>query len=179
VRDLLAYALIATEEDRPSSVALDEDLETALTHLCQAIEESGAQITHDPLPTLQVDRGQMVRLFQNLVGNAVKYRKPDEPPKVHISAELAGPEWVISGRDNGIGFEPEYESSRLLKNGCFCSQPVFPGSFSSLDNGYYQGSIGTSRRLLWPYRHTFDPELTRVVPPDCAFEPNCKRRLQR
>ncbi|HEY1896215.1 MAG TPA: hypothetical protein VGG62_08095, partial [Terracidiphilus sp.] len=74
VTDLLAYARLTTEEDRPSSVALDEDLEAALTHLDQAIMESGASVTHDPMPTLQVDRGQMVRLFQNLVGNAIKYR---------------------------------------------------------------------------------------------------------
>jgi PAS domain S-box-containing protein len=128
VRDLLAYARIATEEDRPSSVALDEDLETALTHLGQAIEESSAQITHDPMPTLQIDRGQMVRLFQNLVGNAVKYRKPDEPPKVHISAELTGPEWVISIRDNGIGFEPEYEASVFAPFKRLQSAHAYPGT---------------------------------------------------
>jgi light-regulated signal transduction histidine kinase (bacteriophytochrome) len=110
VRDLLAYARLTTEEERPSSVALDEDLEAALTHLDQAIKESGASVTHDPMPTLQVDRGQMVRLFQNLVGNAVKYRKSNEPPKVHISAEQKGEEWVISIRDNGIGFDPKHAS---------------------------------------------------------------------
>lgn len=111
VRDLLAYARVATEEERPSSVALDEDLEAALTHLDQAITESGASVTHDPMPTLQVDRGQMVRLFQNLIGNAVKYRKSDQPPKVHISAEQKGAEWVISIRDNGIGFDPKHASA--------------------------------------------------------------------
>ena len=108
VRDLLAYARLTTEEERPSSIALDEDLEAALTHLDQAIKESGASVTHDPMPTLQVDRGQMVRLFQNLVGNAIKYRKPNEPPKVHISAEQKGPDWVISISDNGIGFDSKY-----------------------------------------------------------------------
>ena len=107
VNDLLAYARLTTEEGRPSSVALDEDLETALTHLDQAIQESGASVTHDPMPTLPVDRGQIVRLFQNLVGNAIKYRKPDERPQVHISAEQKGAEWVISIRDNGIGFDPQ------------------------------------------------------------------------
>jgi PAS domain S-box-containing protein len=111
VQDLLAYARLTTEEERPSSIALDEDLEAAITHLEQAIEESGASVTHDPLPTLQVDRGQMVRLFQNLVGNAVKYRKPDQPPKVHVSAEQKGTEWIIAIRDNGIGFKPEYASA--------------------------------------------------------------------
>jgi PAS domain S-box-containing protein len=111
VRDLLAYARLTTEEERPASVALDEDLEAALTHLSLAIEESGASVTHDPMPTLQVDRGQMVRLFQNLVGNAVKYRNPDRPPTVHISAEQKGAEWVISIRDNGIGFDPKDAST--------------------------------------------------------------------
>ena len=111
VRDLLAYARLATEEDQPSSIALDEDLEAALTHLNQAIEESSATVTHGPLPTLPVDRGQMVRLFQNLVGNALKYRKPDQPPKVHICAEIKGTDWVISIRDNGIGFDPKYAAT--------------------------------------------------------------------
>lgn len=111
VRDLLAYARLTTEEERPSSIALDEDLEAALTHLDEAIKESGASVTHDPLPTLAVDRGQMVRLFQNLIGNAVKYRKPDQAPLVHISAEQNGAEWIISVRDNGIGFDPQHATS--------------------------------------------------------------------
>lgn len=108
VRDLLSYARFTTEEQRPSSIALDEDLESAITHLDQAIQESGASVTHDPLPTLSVDRGQMVRLFQNLIGNAVKYRKNDQAPMIHVSAEQKGTEWVISIRDNGIGFDPKF-----------------------------------------------------------------------
>ena len=111
VNDLLAYARTTTEIERPSSIALDEDLEAALTQLAQAIEESGATVTHDPLPTMQLDRGQMVRLFQNLVGNALKYRNPGEPPRIHVGAEQAGEEWVISVQDNGIGFDSKYASS--------------------------------------------------------------------
>ncbi|MEO8131180.1 MAG: ATP-binding protein [Bryobacteraceae bacterium] len=111
VRDLLEYARATTEERRPDSVALDEDLEAALTHLTQAVQESGATITHDPLPTVQADRGQMVRLFQNLIGNALKYRKPDEAPKIHVSAQQGDGEWVIKVEDNGIGFDPEYATS--------------------------------------------------------------------
>lgn len=128
VTDLLAYARLTTEEDRPSSVALDEDLEAALTHLDQAIIESGASVTHDPMPTLQVDRGQMVRLFQNLVGNAIKYRKPDELPKVHISAEQKGVEWFISVRDNGIGFDPKYASSIFEPFKRLHSAEEYPGT---------------------------------------------------
>ena len=128
VRDLLAYARIATEEERPSSIALDEDLEAALTHLGQAIQESEASITHDPMPTLPVDRGQMVRLFQNLIGNAVKYRKPNEPPKIHVSAEQNETEWVIAIRDNGIGFDPQFASAIFTPFKRLHSSDEYPGT---------------------------------------------------
>jgi PAS domain S-box-containing protein len=128
VADLLAYARLTTEVERPSSVALDEDLEAALTHLDLAIKESEATVTHDPLPTLAVDRGQMVRLFQNLIGNAVKYRKPDEPPKVHIGAEQKGAEWVISVCDNGIGFDPQFAATIFLPFKRLHSADSYPGT---------------------------------------------------
>jgi len=128
VRDLLVYARLTTEQERPSSVALDEDLEAALTHLDEAIQETGATVTHDPLPTLAVDRGQMLRLFQNLIGNAVKYRKPGQSPKVHISAEQKGTEWVISVRDNGIGFAPEHASTIFVPFKRLHSEREYPGT---------------------------------------------------
>ena len=128
VRDLLEYARAATEEERPSSVALDEDLEAALTHLTQAVEESGASVTHDPMPTLQVDRGQMVRLFQNLIGNALKYRKPNQQPKIHVSAEQTGREWVIAIQDNGIGFDPQYAGSIFMPFKRLHQLGDYPGS---------------------------------------------------
>jgi PAS domain S-box-containing protein len=128
VNDLLAYARLTTEIERPSSIALDEDLEAALSHLEQAIKESDATVTHDPLPTLPVDRGQMVRLFQNLIGNAVKYRKPGQPPKVHVSAEQRGTEWMISIRDNGIGFDPQFASSIFLPFKRLHSAESYPGT---------------------------------------------------
>ena len=128
IQDLLAYARLTTEHERPTSIALDEDLEAALTHLDQAIIESGASVTHDPMPTLPVDRGQMVRLFQNLIGNAVKYRKPNQPPKVHISAEQKGAEWVISVRDNGIGFESKYAATIFVPFKRLHSAEKYPGT---------------------------------------------------
>ena len=111
VNDLLAYARLTTENERPASVYLDEDLETAITLLSHAIEESGAAVTHDAMPLVRVDRGQIVRLFQNLIGNAMKYRKPGVQPEVHISAERQGAEWVFSIQDNGIGFDPKFAAT--------------------------------------------------------------------
>lgn len=108
VHDLLTFARVQTEIDRPSSCSLDQDLETALTELQTLIEETHAIVTHDPLPTLQVDQGQMVRLFQNLVGNALKYRRADIRPVIHISAEQRNTGWIITVQDNGIGFDPKY-----------------------------------------------------------------------
>jgi PAS domain S-box-containing protein len=128
VRDLLEYARATTEDERPTSVTLDEDLEAALTHLTQAIEESGASVTHDPLPTVRVDRGQMVRLFQNLIGNALKYRNADTPPVIHVSAEQSGADWVIAVKDNGIGFDPQYASGIFAPFKRLHQPDAFPGT---------------------------------------------------
>jgi PAS domain S-box-containing protein len=108
VQDLLTYARIQTEVDRPASDSLDQVLETALSMLKASVEESQAVVTHDPLPNIQADQGQMVRLFQNLLGNALKYRKPDVPPRIHVSAKQQESEWVIMVEDNGIGFDQKY-----------------------------------------------------------------------
>jgi PAS domain S-box-containing protein len=128
IQDLLEYARATTEEERPTSVALDEDLEAAVSHFTQAIEESGASITHDPMPTIAVDRGQMVRLFQNLIGNALKYRKPDQIPQIHITAEQMNREWTIAIRDNGIGFDPQYASTIFAPFKRLHQPDAFPGT---------------------------------------------------
>ncbi len=111
VTGLLSYARSTVRDDRPSSVALDEDVEAAISHLAQAIEECGGVVTHEALPVVQADRGQMVRLFQNLVSNALKYRHPERAPEVHVTAKQKGSEWVISVHDNGIGFDPKYAAT--------------------------------------------------------------------
>jgi len=128
VRDLLEYARAATEDKRPASVALDEDLEAALSMLKQAVEESGASITHDALPSIKVDRGQMVRLFQNLIGNALKYRKPDQAPRIHVSAKYADGEWIIAVQDNGIGFDPQFAATIFMPFKRLQKASEYPGT---------------------------------------------------
>ena len=108
IKDLLTYAKVQTEVDRPSSYALDQDLETALTQLHGLIEETQAVVTHDALPMIQADQGQMVRLFQNLIGNGLKYRNPDVAPLIHVYASQHASYWVIKVQDNGIGFDPKF-----------------------------------------------------------------------
>jgi len=147
VQDLLAYARLTTDEDRPVSVALDDDLEAAISHLSAAIAESGAGVTHDALPNLPADRGQMVRLFQNLVGNAIKYRKPDEPPKVHVSAERKGDEWVFRVSDNGIGFDPRYASMIFEPFKRLHSAEEYPGTGVGL--AICRRIVQTHRGRIW------------------------------
>jgi light-regulated signal transduction histidine kinase (bacteriophytochrome) len=80
------------------------------------------------MPVLPVDRGMMVRLFQNLIGNAIKYRNPDVAPVVHISAEQRALEWVISIRDNGIGFDQAYASSIFMPFKRLHTAEKYPGT---------------------------------------------------
>ena len=108
VRDLLAYTQ-AGQLDLPAAPAeATKALRDALANLAGAVRESAATVSFDPLPPVHVHATQMEQLFQNLVGNAIKYRRPDTPPVIHISARLDGESWLFSVRDNGLGIEEEY-----------------------------------------------------------------------
>ena len=108
IEDLLAYCRVGTSGKAPQEISSTTALEQALLNLRGAIEESGGVVTHDPLPNVIVDGAQLVQLFQNVVGNALKYRSA-EPPRVHVSAKKnhAG-EWIFSMQDNGLGIDPQY-----------------------------------------------------------------------
>ena len=127
IQDLLVYSQLSNHENAVTSVHLDEDLETAVTLLQSSIQDNGAVITHDPLPVVRVDRGQTVRLFQNLIGNALKFRKRDELPRIHVSAELQENEWIIRVQDNGIGFDPRY-TERIFEPFKRLHGKEYPGS---------------------------------------------------
>jgi light-regulated signal transduction histidine kinase (bacteriophytochrome) len=83
-------------------------LETALADLASRIQESGAIVTHDFLPTVIGEEVALGMLFQNLVGNSIKYRREGEPPRIHVSAQRRDDVWRFSVRDNGMGIEPEF-----------------------------------------------------------------------
>jgi PAS domain S-box-containing protein len=107
IRDLLTYSRIGAKGTKLIEINSDEALRQAMINLRGAIEASGAQITHDPLPAVLADKMQLTRLFQNLVGNAIKYRKPGTP-KIHISASMIGKKrWNFSVTDNGLGIDAQ------------------------------------------------------------------------
>jgi PAS domain S-box-containing protein len=107
IKDLLAFSQVGTKGKTFSPVNCSVALEQAIYNLHSAIEESGAEITYDLLPTLDGDLSQLTSLFQNLLGNAIKFRGRKRL-KVHISAERKEAEWTFSVRDNGIGIDPKY-----------------------------------------------------------------------
>jgi PAS domain S-box-containing protein len=107
IQDLLAYSRVGTKGKDLLSTSSEDALKHALSNLRGAIEESGAVVTHDPLPEVLADEMQLVQLFQNLVGNAIKYQKPGIP-KIHVAALNGGKQYRFSVQDNGLGIDPQY-----------------------------------------------------------------------
>jgi PAS domain S-box-containing protein len=108
IEDLLTYSRAGTSGIAPRTVSAQRVLDEALANLRTTIAETAALVTCEPLPTITTDPVQMVQVFQNLIGNAIKYRGT-AIPQVHISASQNGTnEWVFSVRDNGIGIAPQY-----------------------------------------------------------------------
>ena len=106
IDDLLEYSRVSTRTKPFEPTNCETVLDQALANVKDAVEESGALVTHDPLPTVMADASQMVQLFQNLLSNAIKFRK--EKPRIMVSAVQRGNEWLFSVKDNGIGIAPEF-----------------------------------------------------------------------
>jgi PAS domain S-box-containing protein len=110
IGDLLDYARVDSRAEAPTPCDMNHILEIAKSNLMSVIQECQADITHDALPTVMADSTQMVQLLQNLLGNAIKFRR-DERPVVHISAQAVAEGWHFSVRDNGIGIDPKMADS--------------------------------------------------------------------
>ncbi|MFC9795504.1 ATP-binding protein [Streptomyces sp. NPDC057695] len=108
INDLLDFSRVGRVHRELESVDLEAVHERTLSSLSVSIEETGATITHDPLPSLTADNTQLGMLWQNLIGNAVKFHRPDTAPRIHVSAERDGELWRFAVTDNGIGIAPEY-----------------------------------------------------------------------
>jgi PAS domain S-box-containing protein len=107
IHDLLSYSRIGTQGQPFEPVSSRQMVGEALQNLETAIQESGARIEYGELPTVAGDRRQLPQLFQNLIGNAIKYRGV-EPPRIQVSARRRGADWLFSIQDNGIGIEPQH-----------------------------------------------------------------------
>jgi PAS domain S-box-containing protein len=111
VRDLLSYTKASLVEYTTENVDANEVLDTTLANLAGAISEAGATVTSEGLPTLSIHDLHLQQLFQNIIGNAIKYRSPDRSPAVRVSARRLNGFWTFAIADNGIGIEPQYREN--------------------------------------------------------------------
>lgn len=107
VRDLLAFSRVGRQGGSAALINCEAALELALKNLEAAIKESDARIEFERLPAIMGEASQLTQLFQNLIGNAIKFRGP-ESPVIHVTAEQSGREWCFAVTDNGIGIAPEH-----------------------------------------------------------------------
>lgn len=108
IQDLLAYSRVGTHGREFAPTDCNEILEMARMNLKMAIEDTGARLTSDSLPTVMGDQTQLMQLFQNLIANAIKFTK-DKVPEIHIGVQRDKAGWLFSVADNGIGMDPRYK----------------------------------------------------------------------
>jgi PAS domain S-box-containing protein len=127
IDDLLTFSRVTTRGGQVEATRSEEVLEEALAALHLAIQEAGATVTHGALPTVRADATQLAQVFQNLVGNAVKFHGA-EPPRVHVEARREGEHWLFSVRDNGIGIAAEFRDRIFLIFQRLHTRREYPGT---------------------------------------------------
>ena len=128
IEDLLAFSRVESKGRPLESAATGKLLDAAVRNLQTAIEESRAEITHGELPTVPADSSQLIQLFQNLVGNAIKFHRPGEPPRIRVSARNLGQEWQFSVADNGIGVDPRFANRIFVIFQRLHAREQYPGT---------------------------------------------------
>jgi light-regulated signal transduction histidine kinase (bacteriophytochrome) len=113
IQDLLAFSRVGRQDTAVASTECNEIVDQAVERLRTTIMESGAEVTHEPLPRLLANASQLQQVFENLIGNAIKFRGA-HPPVVKITAKKQGPEWIFSVADNGIGISAEHAQSVFI-----------------------------------------------------------------
>jgi PAS domain S-box-containing protein len=127
IEDLLAYSRVGTKGQDFKPVALEAPLRRALFNLRAGIEEAGAAVTYDPLPTVLGDEVQLGQLLQNLIGNSLKFRS-NSVPRIHVGVKDSAHEWTVEVKDNGIGIEPQYYERIFMVFQRLFNKGEYPGT---------------------------------------------------
>jgi PAS domain S-box-containing protein len=127
IEDILVYSRVGTRTRELRPVAAEAALAKAVVNLRASIEGTGGAVTHDPLPEVAGDEAQLVQLFQNLIGNALKF-KGDSAPRIHVSAQEKPDAWEFAVRDNGIGIDPQYFERIFMVFQRLHSKGEYPGT---------------------------------------------------
>jgi signal transduction histidine kinase len=128
INDLLAFSRVGQPGTSFGPVDLNEAAGRAVSELEAAIEDSDATITVDRLPVVPGERGLLIQLFANLIGNSIKFRRVDVPPVIRITAEQKNGEWEFACEDNGIGIEPSYRERVFVIFQRLHPRDAYPGT---------------------------------------------------
>jgi PAS domain S-box-containing protein len=127
IEDLLAFSRVGTRAREFREVDSGAALAKALSNLRAAQEASGAVVSHDPMPGVIADASQLTQVFQNLIGNAMKFRGA-EPPRIHVGAETRDQVWVFTVKDNCIGLDPQYSDRIFMMFQRLHNKAEYPGT---------------------------------------------------
>jgi PAS domain S-box-containing protein len=127
ITDLLSLSRASTKAQEIGPVEVEGVFKDALANLGAVVEETGASVSHDPLPSVIADRSQLIQLLQNLIGNAIKFSGP-RAPHVHVSSKRMEQEWLFSVRDNGIGISPEHRERIFIVFQRLHDRTEYPGT---------------------------------------------------
>jgi len=127
IQDLLAFSRVGRSGVPSESVDCNAVVQEVLRTLTTAIQESGATVIHGKLPAVWADRTQVAQIFQNLIGNAIKFRG-EKPPVISVQAEKADPRWLFRVSDNGIGIAPEYAENIFVVFQRLHARGEYPGN---------------------------------------------------
>jgi len=180
INDLLAYSRVGTRSQPLAPTDSHSALGEAIRNLVVMIEENHAIVTNDDLPTVRADASQLVLVFQNLLANAIKFRREDLP-RVHVSAQDHGREWVFSVQDNGIGIAPQHAERvfvifQRLHTGRSIPAPALAwrcasGSWNATAaKSGSSPSRGKARRSSSPCRNSQSTQTTNEPKPSDCYE---------
>jgi len=127
IEDLLAYSRVGTRGKDFQEVDSGASLARALANLRASQESSGAVITHDAMPRVMADGAQLAQVFQNLIGNAIKFRG-EGPPRIHVGAETTGTVWAFTVKDDGIGLDTQYADRIFMMFQRLHNKAEYPGT---------------------------------------------------
>lgn len=173
IKDLLAFSRVGRSGITREKVDCNRVMEGALLSLVTAIQESGAVVTHDALPEVWADSPQMMQLFQNLIGNAIKFRA-QAPPKIAVRVEKLGSDWLFSVSDNGIGIAEEYAENIFVAFQRLHARTEYPGNGIGLAIckkivEYYGGKIWVEGKI--GQGSTFKFTIPAAIPRESAIRP--------
>jgi light-regulated signal transduction histidine kinase (bacteriophytochrome) len=162
VKDLLAFSRVGRKQEAPRETDCNLAVRDAIANLQSLIQETGARIDYEDLPVLVADPSELLQLFQNLIGNAIKFRGA-EPPEIRITARKEKKEWLVSIKDNGIGIEPHHAEDVFVIFKRLHTREEYPGSGIGLaickkivehNQGHIwvesQPGMGSTFQFTWP-----------------------------